>query len=62
MTLKTSEVISIVLSALTGGMFWGPQLALSLSISTFKPEDFLAVVHRMSPNMASVMTPLMPVT
>jgi hypothetical protein len=53
MTLKTSELISIVLSALTGGMVWGRQLALSRSISTFKPEDFLAVVRKMSPTMES---------
>jgi uncharacterized membrane protein len=61
MILKVGELISIVLSALVGGMFWGPWLALSRSISTFDPEVFLAIVHRLNRNMASVMTVLMPV-
>jgi uncharacterized membrane protein len=60
MTLKIWELISILLSALVTGMFWGPWLALSRSISTFEPEVFLAIVHRMNQNMASVMTTLMP--
>jgi hypothetical protein len=60
MTLKIWELISIVLSALVAGMFWGPWLALSRSISTFKPDVFLAIVQRMNQNMASVMTILMP--
>jgi hypothetical protein len=60
MTPKIWELISILLSALVAGMFWGPWLALSRSISTFKPEVFLAIVHRMNQNMASVMTILMP--
>ena len=60
MTLKTFEIVSIVLSAFVGGMFWGPWLALSRSFRTFTPEVFLAIVHRMGPNMGSVMTILMP--
>jgi uncharacterized membrane protein len=59
--LKTLELISIVLAAFVGGMFWGPWLALSRSMKTFAPDVFLAVVHRMSPNMASVMTAMMPI-
>jgi hypothetical protein len=61
MTLKLFEILSILLAALVTGMFLGPWLALSRSIRTLTPEVFLAVVHRMSANMASVMTPLMPV-
>jgi uncharacterized membrane protein len=60
MPLKTLELISIILSALVGGMFWEPWLALSRSISTFTPDVFLAIVRRMSANVASVMTPLLP--
>jgi len=61
MTLKIGELISIVLSALVAGMFCGPWAALSRSISTFTPEVFLVIVHRMNRNMAAVMTILMPV-
>lgn len=60
MALKAFEVISIVLAALVGGMFWGPWLALSRTMSTFEPETFLAVTHRMTRNMAPLMTALMP--
>jgi uncharacterized membrane protein len=60
MNLKIWEAISIVLSALVGGMYWGPWLALSRSIRTFKPDVFLAIVERMNRNMESVMTILTP--
>jgi hypothetical protein len=61
MTLKIWELISIVLSALVGGMYWGPWLALSRSMHTFKPEVFLDIVDRMNANMESLMTILTPV-
>ena len=35
MNLKIWELISIVLSALVTGVFWGPWVGLSRSISTF---------------------------
>jgi len=60
--LKVCEHISIVLSALVGGMYWGPWLALTRSMRTFKPEVFLDIVGRMNRNMESVMTILTPVT
>lgn len=60
--MKTWELISIVLSALTTGMFHGPWIALSRSLKTFSPEVFLAIVDRMNRNMAPVMTVLMPAT
>jgi uncharacterized membrane protein len=60
MTLKIWELISIVLSVLVSGLFWGPWLALSRSMATFEPEVFLAIVDRMNRNMAPVMTILMP--
>jgi hypothetical protein len=58
--LKIWELISIVLSTLVTGVFWGPWVALSRSISTFAPEVFLAIVNRLSRNIAPVMTVLMP--
>ena len=61
MTLKICELINIVLSALVGGMYWGPWLALSRSMPTFKPEVFLDIVNRMNRNMEFVMTILTPV-
>jgi uncharacterized membrane protein len=61
MNLKICELMSIVLSALVGGMYWGPWLALSRSMRTFKPEVFLDIVDRMNRNMESVMTILTPV-
>lgn len=60
--MKTWELLSIVLSALTAGMFHGPWIALSRSMKTFTPEVFLAIVDRMNRNMAPVMTVLMPAT
>jgi uncharacterized membrane protein len=60
--MKTWELISIVLSALTVGMFHGPWIALSRSMKTFAPEFFLEIVDRMNRNMAPVMTVLMPCT
>ena len=61
MRLKIWEIVSIILSAVVGGMYWGPWLALSRSLPTFKPEVFLAIVDRMNRNMESVMTVLTPV-
>ena len=61
MTLKIWELISrIVLSALVGGMYWGPWLGFRRSLRTFKPEVFLDIVDRMNRNMESVMTILTP--
>lgn len=60
-TLKIRELNSIFLSASVGGMYWGPWLALSRSMRTFKPEVFLDIVDRMNRNMESVMTILTPV-
>ena len=60
--MKTWELISILLSALTVGMFHGPWIALSRSMKTFSPEFFLEIVDRMNRNMAPVMTVLMPGT
>ena len=60
-TLKICELISIVLSALVAGVFWGPWVGLSRSNATFEPDVFLAIVRRMSQNLGPLMTVLMPV-
>lgn len=60
--MKTWQLISIIFSALTVGMFHGPWIALSRSMKTFSPEFFLQIVDRMNSNMAPVMTVLMPCT
>jgi uncharacterized membrane protein len=60
--LKVWEVVSILLSALVMGVFWGPWLALSRSIAKFAPEAFLAIGYRLNVNLAPVMTVLMPAT
>jgi hypothetical protein len=60
MNLKIWELISIVLSALVGGMYWGPWLALSRSMHTFRAEVFLEIVDRMNRNMESLMSILTP--
>jgi uncharacterized membrane protein len=60
--MKSAEIMSILLLALVGGMYWGPWLALTRTISNLKPEVFLAVVSHLSKNMADVMTPLVPLS
>jgi uncharacterized membrane protein len=60
MALKFFELISLVLSAFVGGMYWGPWLALSRSLNTFEPSVFLAITHRLNQNMAGLMTYLTP--
>ncbi len=60
MLLNLVELISIVLTALVLGVFWGPWLALSRSMASFEAPVFLAIAHRMNRNLASTMTVLMP--
>jgi hypothetical protein len=60
--MKILELISILLSVLVAGVFWGPWIALSPSISTFQPEIFLAITHRLARNLGPLMTVLMPIT
>jgi uncharacterized membrane protein len=62
MTLAILDLISILLNALVFGVYWGPWLALSRSMSTFDQQQFLALVHRMDKNMGRVMTVLMPIS
>jgi uncharacterized membrane protein len=62
MTLKICELISILLSALVVGAFWGPWLALSRSVDTLPADVFIAVSQRMIRNMEPFMTALIPVS
>jgi uncharacterized membrane protein len=61
MFLKACELVSIILSALVGGMYWGPWLALTRSLKTFEPGVFLPIVRGLNRNMEPVMTILTPV-
>jgi hypothetical protein len=60
MTLKIWELISIILSTLVAGIFFGPWVALSGSAGGFKPEVWLAIVNRFNSNLFPVMSVLMP--
>ena len=60
MTLKVLELTSIILSTLVAGIFFGPWLALSGSVTNFKPEVWLAIVNRFNSNLFPVMSVLMP--
>ena len=61
MVLKTLELISILIAAFVGGMFWGPWLGLTRSLNTFAPDVLIAIVQRMNRNMSAVMTPMLPI-
>jgi uncharacterized membrane protein len=62
MTLKIVELINIILSAIVGGMYWGPWLALTKSLKKLDTKVFLAVVSRLNQNMAPLMTVLSPLS
>ena len=61
LALKICELVSILLLTWVSGMYWGPWLALSRSMSVFEPDVYLAVVDRMRRNMAPLMTVLTPI-
>jgi uncharacterized membrane protein len=58
--LEISQFINIFLAALVTGVFWGPWLGLSRSMSQLSPETFLEVGHTMIRNLGMVMAILMP--
>ena len=60
MILKLAALLSILVTSLAGGMFWGPWVALTISIRTFTPEVFLAIFDRLARNIGTVMTFLLP--
>jgi uncharacterized membrane protein len=59
--LNVFELISLTLSALVMGVFWGPWVGLTRSVTTFGPDVFLAVGYRLNVNLEPLMTVLMPV-
>ena len=59
--LRLLDIVSITLAALVMGVFWGPWVALTRSISTLTPDVFLTVVHRLDKNLGGFMTVLFPV-
>lgn len=58
--LQIWQLINILLSGLITGVFWGTWLGLSRSMSTFKPETFLAIASAMIGNLGTVMAILVP--
>jgi hypothetical protein len=58
--LEIWQFISILLSALVTGVFWGTWLGLSCSMASLTPETFLTVGHTMIGNLVLVMALLMP--
>jgi hypothetical protein len=60
--VQAVEVTSILLAALTFGVFWGPWIALTRSIRRLGPDTFLEIVHLLDRNLGGLMSVLMPVT
>lgn len=56
------EFITIILSSLIMGVFWGTWLSLSRSIDSFTLSEFLSIGKRMIKNLAIPMRILMPIT
>jgi hypothetical protein len=52
MALKISEVVSILLLVIVGGLYWGPGIALTRTVPTCSSEVLLVIVKRMNRNMA----------
>jgi uncharacterized membrane protein len=58
--LEIWQFISILLSALVTGVFWGTWLGLSRSIALLTSETFLTIGHAMIGNLGLIMAILMP--
>src|SRR5215216_1425464 len=58
--LEIWQFISILLSALVTGVFWGTWLGLSRSMASLTPETFLTIGHAMIGNLGLAMAILMP--
>ena len=58
--LEIWQFISILLSALVTGVFWGTWLGLSRSMASLTPETFLSIGHTMIGNLGLIMAILMP--
>lgn len=59
-SLTIWQFVSILLSALVTGVFWGTWLGLSRSMASLTPETFLTVGHTMIDNLGTIMAILMP--
>jgi uncharacterized membrane protein len=57
-----AQFVSILLSTLVVGIYWGPWIALSRSFAALPPQVFVPVVHRMDRNLGSLMTVLAPLS
>jgi uncharacterized membrane protein len=62
MALKIVALINVLVSAFVGGMYWGPWLAMTISLKSFDTKTFLAIVRRLNLNMAPLMTLLSPLS
>lgn len=60
--LKGFEILNIILAALVGGMYWGPWLALTISLKKLEPDVFLSVARHLNRNMSGLMTVLTPLS
>jgi hypothetical protein len=60
--LGTLQLASLLVAALTLGVFWGPWIGLTRTLAGFDTPAFLAIVHRMDRNLGSLMTVLFPLT
>jgi uncharacterized membrane protein len=58
--LQLWQFVSILLSALVTGVFWGTWLSLSRSMALLTPETFLTIGHIMIDNLGTIMAILMP--
>ena len=62
MALKVCGLVSILLLMFVSGMYWGPWLALTISLKKFDANVFLSIVKRLNQNMAPLMTVLSPLS
>ena len=62
MLLKAIEFISLVLTALVMGVFWGTWFTLTRSLDTFSPAEFIHIGKTIIANVGTPMSILMPAT
>lgn len=60
--MEIFEILCLMLLSLTGGMYWGPWLALTRSLSNFEPSELIKITKQLSKNMSQIMTPLTPIS
>jgi uncharacterized membrane protein len=62
MTLRFAEFISLILTALVMGVFWGTWFTLTRSLENFSPSEFIHIGKTIIANVAVPMRILMPAT